>query len=74
MGVATQIRPSQSSPLEVWLRIFFVGGNISYRALFNWIKPSTYIPTMLGGPLFQSRSSGPRTPSPPRCGLRAGTP
>jgi len=53
MAVATQIRPAQSSRLEVWLRIFFVGGNISYRALFNWIKPSTYIPTMLGSPLFQ---------------------
>jgi ABC-2 type transport system permease protein len=53
MAVATQIRPTQSSKLEVWLRIFFVGGNISYRALFNWIKPSMYIPTMLGSPLFQ---------------------
>ncbi len=35
------------------LRIFFVGGVISFRALFNWIKPSMYIPTMLGSPLFQ---------------------
>ncbi len=35
------------------LRIFFVGGLISFRALFNWIKPSLYIPTMLGSPLFQ---------------------
>jgi ABC-2 type transport system permease protein len=35
------------------LRIFFVGGLISYRALFNWIRPSIYIPTMLGAPLFQ---------------------
>jgi ABC-2 type transport system permease protein len=35
------------------LRIFFVGGIISFRALFNWIKPWTYIPTMLGSPLFQ---------------------
>ena len=34
-------------------RIFFVGGLISYRALFNWIRPSMYIPTMLGSPLFQ---------------------
>ncbi|MGI8407284.1 MAG: ABC transporter permease [Actinomycetota bacterium] len=38
---------------ETWLRIFFVGGSISYRALFNWLKPSIYIPTMLGSPLFQ---------------------
>jgi ABC-2 type transport system permease protein len=35
------------------LRIFFVGGVISFRALFNWIKPSLYIPTMLGSPIFQ---------------------
>jgi ABC-2 type transport system permease protein len=35
------------------LRIFFVGGLISYRALFNWIRPYIYIPTMLGSPLFQ---------------------
>jgi ABC-2 type transport system permease protein len=34
-------------------RIFFVGGIISFRALFNWIKPTLYIPTMLGSPLFQ---------------------
>lgn len=39
--------------VQTWLRIFFVGGLISYRALFNWLKPSIYIPTMLGGPLFQ---------------------
>jgi ABC-2 type transport system permease protein len=35
------------------LRIFFVGGYIAYRALFNWARPSIYIPTMLGAPLFQ---------------------
>jgi ABC-2 type transport system permease protein len=35
------------------LRVFFVGGLISFRALFNWMKPSLYIPTMLGSPLFQ---------------------
>lgn len=36
-----------------WLRTFFVGGLIAYRGLFNWIRPSIYIPTMLGAPLFQ---------------------
>lgn len=36
-----------------WFRVFFVGGAISYRALFNWIHPSIYIPTMLGSPVFQ---------------------
>jgi len=35
------------------LRIFFVGGYLAYRALFNWLRPSMYIPTMLGGPVFQ---------------------
>ena len=33
--------------------IFFVGGVIAYRGLFNWIRPAMYIPTMLGSPLFQ---------------------
>ena len=36
-----------------WLRVFFVGGVIAYRGLFNWIRPAMYIPTMLGSPLFQ---------------------
>ena len=35
------------------LRVFFVGGLISYRALFNWIQPGIYVTTMLGSPLFQ---------------------
>ena len=34
-------------------RIFFVGGLMSYRALFRWQNPTFYIPTMLGHPLFQ---------------------
>jgi ABC-2 type transport system permease protein len=34
-------------------RVFFVGGRLSYRALFNWIHPAMYIPTMLLGPVFQ---------------------
>jgi ABC-2 type transport system permease protein len=34
-------------------RVFFVGGTISYRALFNWISPFVYTTTMLGSPLFQ---------------------
>lgn len=39
--------------MRSWLRLFFVGGLISYRALFNWIRPALYIPTMLLGPIFQ---------------------
>jgi ABC-2 type transport system permease protein len=34
-------------------RVFFVGGRISYHALFNWISPLLYVTTMLGSPLFQ---------------------
>jgi ABC-2 type transport system permease protein len=36
-----------------FLRVFFVGGVIAFRGLFNWIHPAMYIPTMLGSPLFQ---------------------
>lgn len=35
------------------LRVFFIGGLIAYRGLFNWIRPAVYIPTMLVGPVFQ---------------------
>lgn len=35
------------------VRVFFVGGYLAYRALFAWLRPSIYIPTMLGGPIFQ---------------------
>jgi ABC-2 type transport system permease protein len=41
------------TPLQSFARVFFVGGLISYRALFNWIRLYIYIPTMLGSPLFQ---------------------
>lgn len=34
-------------------RLVVVGGLISYRALFNWVRPSVYIPSMLIAPLFQ---------------------
>jgi ABC-2 type transport system permease protein len=35
------------------LRIFFTGGLTSYRALFNWLRPEVFIPTLLVVPLFQ---------------------
>jgi ABC-2 type transport system permease protein len=35
------------------LRIFFVGGLMSYRALFGWLSPWILIPTFLVAPLFQ---------------------
>jgi ABC-2 type transport system permease protein len=35
------------------LRIFFVGGLISFRGLFSFLQPSIYIPSMLVAPIFQ---------------------
>jgi ABC-2 type transport system permease protein len=35
------------------LRIFFVGGQMSYRALFNWLTPQIFIPNLLLVPIFQ---------------------
>ncbi len=39
--------------MRISLRIFFIGGLISYRALFNWLRPAIFIPTFLVAPLFQ---------------------
>ncbi|HMI98582.1 MAG TPA: ABC transporter permease [Gaiellaceae bacterium] len=35
------------------LRIFFVGGQMSYRALFHWMTPQIYVPSLLVAPIFQ---------------------
>jgi ABC-2 type transport system permease protein len=35
------------------LRIFFIGGLTSYRALFTWLRPAILIPTFLISPIFQ---------------------
>lgn len=35
------------------VRIFLVGGLISYRALFNWLNPWVFIPTLIVTPIFQ---------------------
>ena len=35
------------------IRVFFVGGLISYRALFGWLNPWVYIPSFLVAPIFQ---------------------
>jgi ABC-2 type transport system permease protein len=35
------------------VRVFFVGGLISYRALFSWLTPWVYIPSLLVAPIFQ---------------------
>ena len=39
--------------MRVPLRVFFVGGYMSFRALFNFMRPSIYIPSMLVAPIFQ---------------------
>jgi ABC-2 type transport system permease protein len=36
-----------------WLRVFFVGGVTSYRALFAWISPWIFIPHAVGYPVFE---------------------
>lgn len=41
------------SSLRSALRVFWHGGLLSYGALFNWARPSIYIPTLIGGPTFQ---------------------
>jgi ABC-2 type transport system permease protein len=35
------------------VRVFFIGGLTSYRALFNWLSPWILIPTFLVEPIFQ---------------------
>lgn len=35
------------------LRIFFIGGLTSYRALFNWLSPWIMIPSLLVAPIVQ---------------------
>ena len=35
------------------LRIFFLGGLTSYRALFNWLSPWILVPTFFIAPIFQ---------------------
>src|SRR5262249_10817951 len=35
------------------LRIFFVGGVMSYRALFTWLSPWIFVPTFVVAPVTQ---------------------
>ena len=48
-------RPGQRdpSPDVNWLRVLFVGGLTSYRALFNWISPWVFLPIMVAFPVFE---------------------
>jgi ABC-2 type transport system permease protein len=34
-------------------RVFFIGGLTSYRALFGWLSPWVFIPSLLVAPIFQ---------------------
>jgi ABC-2 type transport system permease protein len=36
-----------------WLRVFFVGGLTSYRALFHWLSPWIFVPMLVIAPTFQ---------------------
>jgi ABC-2 type transport system permease protein len=51
--IPTSTVPSHPGSLRANWRIFWNGGRISYTALFNWARPSIYIPTLLGAPTFQ---------------------
>jgi ABC-2 type transport system permease protein len=53
VAVPASTVPSQPGSLRANWRIFWNGGRLSYTALFNWARPSIYIPTMLGAPTFQ---------------------
>jgi ABC-2 type transport system permease protein len=46
---------SRANPagLRTAWRVFWYGGLMSYGMLFNWARPSIYIPTLIGGPTFQ---------------------
>jgi ABC-2 type transport system permease protein len=35
------------------VRVFFVGGLLSFRALFSFLRPEVYVPSMLVAPIFQ---------------------
>lgn len=35
------------------MRVFFIGGLMSFRALFNWMNPWIFVPTILLGPITQ---------------------
>ena len=45
--------PAHPGSLRANWRVFWYGGHLSYSALFNWARPSIYIPTLLGAPTFQ---------------------
>jgi len=52
-ALPTLDRPTAAGGLRANARLFWYGGRISYTALFNWARPSIYIPTLIGAPTFQ---------------------
>jgi hypothetical protein len=48
----TRLRLRPRSARAAW-RTFWHGGLLSYGMLFNWARPSIYIPTLIVGPTFQ---------------------
>lgn len=52
---AAELPPVRVAPgsLRSALRVFWYGGLMSYGMLFQWARPSVYIPTLIGGPTFQ---------------------
>jgi len=51
--VTTPISRIRPESLRAAWRVFWYGGRMSYGMLFNWARPSIYIPTLIGGPTFQ---------------------
>jgi ABC-2 type transport system permease protein len=52
-ALATPITRIAPETLRSAWRVFWYGGRMSYGMLFNWARPSIYIPTLIGGPTFQ---------------------
>jgi ABC-2 type transport system permease protein len=52
-AVAAPISHIRPETLRAAWRVFWYGGRMSYGMLFNWARPSIYIPTLIGGPTFQ---------------------
>jgi ABC-2 type transport system permease protein len=52
-AVTTRISRIRPESLRAAWRVFWYGGRMSYGMLFNWARPSIYIPTLIGGPTFQ---------------------
>ena len=52
-ALSAPITPIAPERLRSAWRVFWYGGRMSYGMLFNWARPSIYIPTLIGGPTFQ---------------------